>query len=81
MKTSEFWSALDTVFGEAFGRSLATDLYLPACGATAVEALERGSAPIDVWMALIDESGAGEEARWVHRMDVKERRLRYASHR
>ena len=73
MKTSEFWSALDAVFGETLGRSLASDLYLPAFGGTAVEALNRGVAPIEVWMSFVDESGASEDARWIHRMDPQER--------
>lgn len=77
MKTSEFWSALDTVFGPVLGRSLAADLYLPSCGGTAVEAINAGVAPDSVWEALVAESGAPPEARWVHRMDTAQRRTRY----
>lgn len=50
------------------------DLYLPACSGTAQDALERGVEPDDVWAALIEETGQSEEARWVHRIDPKQRR-------
>lgn len=77
MKTSEFWFAVETVFGSVLGRSLTADLYLPQLGATADEALVAGVAPDDVWVALVEESGAPQEARWVHRMDLKQRRAHY----
>ena len=40
MKHSEFWKAVETVHGSAYGRSLAQDLVVPGLGATCV----RGSA-------------------------------------
>ncbi len=52
---------------------MATDLYLPAVGGTAVEALGAGVDPEVVWSALVAETGAGEVARWIHRVDPKER--------
>lgn len=67
MTLSEFWDALETVFGPALGRSLVRDLHLPALGATAQEALDAGRPPDEVWAALVAETDAGEEARWVHR--------------
>lgn len=73
MNTSEFWHSLDAVFGSVLGRSLASDLYLPALGATATQAMEAGVDPDDVWAELVIESGAPEEARWFHRMDMKQR--------
>ncbi|WP_175953887.1 DUF3046 domain-containing protein [Schaalia sp. Marseille-Q2122] len=74
MKRSEFWQAVDAVYGPSLGRSLVVDLYLPACSGTAQEALDRGLEPDAVWAALIEETGQSEEARWVHRIDPKRRR-------
>lgn len=74
MKTSEFWLSLEAVFGHTLGHSLAQDLYLTAVGNTAVDALNAGVDPDRVWAELIAESGAPEQARWIHRMDARERR-------
>ena len=76
MKLSEFWNALETVYGPALGRSLVVDLYLPPIGATASEALGAGQDPDAVWAALVAETGRGEEARWVHRRDLRKDRRR-----
>ena len=73
MNKSEFWNALEQVFGTALGRSLAHDLHLSKLGETAEEALERGTKHDVIWHALIDETGMGEDARWVHRRAVKKR--------
>ncbi len=73
MKLSEFWNALDRVYGPVLGRSLAHDLYLPALGGTAEEALERGDKAERVWECLVTETGHGEEARWVHRRPTSRR--------
>ena len=73
MKNSEFWEAVDTVFGPALGRSYASDLYLAPLRATAADALEAGESPDVVWAALVDETGVGERARWIHRIDPRER--------
>ncbi|MDC4233051.1 DUF3046 domain-containing protein [Actinomyces sp. B33] len=73
MKLSEFWEAVDAVFGPVLGRSYVRDLYLPGLRSTAAEALAAGEAPDVVWGALVDETGAGQEARWVHRIDPRER--------
>lgn len=67
MKLSEFWDALEAVYGPALGRSLVVDLHLPEVGATAREALDAGVDPDTVWVALVEETGKGEEARWAHR--------------
>ncbi|MDO4243350.1 MAG: DUF3046 domain-containing protein [Actinomyces sp.] len=69
MRHSEFWHAVDEVFGPAYGRSLTQDLVLPALGSTCVEALEAGVAPGEVWHALCDETEVGDADRWVHRAD------------
>ncbi len=74
MKQSEFWDALEQVFGPALGHSLAQDLYLPRLKGTAQEALESGLTPDTVWEALVEESDAGEEARWVHRRPLRKNR-------
>ncbi len=74
MKASEFWEAVDAVYGPALGRSYVSDLHIPGIGGTCAEALERGSAPLEVWHALVEETGAGEQAKWFHRLDAKQRR-------
>lgn len=77
MKTSEFWNALEAVYGPSLGRSLVVDLYLPTLRSTSSRALESGVDPELVWAALVEETGAGEEARWVHRRDPKRPPLRH----
>ena len=42
VKHSEFWNAVEAVFGTAYGRSLAQDLVLPGLGVTCVQALDEG---------------------------------------
>ena len=74
MKHSEFWRAVDTVFGSAYGRSLARDLVLVGLGMTAEEALAAGERPVDVWNALCDDTDRSEADRWVYRVDARERR-------
>ena len=76
MKTSEFWNALEAVYGPSLGRSLVVDLHLPVLGSTASQALESGVDPERVWAALVEETGAGEEARWAHRRDPRKGALR-----
>ncbi len=71
MKRSEFFEALDLVYGESLGRSLVVDLLLPKLGMTAAQALERGDQPSAVWAALIEETGKSEKDRWAHRMERK----------
>lgn len=71
MKESEFWNALELAFGSTTGRSLATDLHLTAFDSTAVQALEAGMSVNDVWVSLIEESGADPKLRWVHRRPLR----------
>ena len=73
MKHSEFWKAVETVHGSAYGRSLAQDLVVPGLGATCVEALARGEAPRRVWDALCDETDVTEADRWAYRADPRRR--------
>ena len=52
MKLSEFWTNMDYEFGAGYARVLAGDLVLGSLGnMTALEALEAGVAPKDVWLA------------------------------
>ncbi len=49
----EFWQAVATEFGEAYGRVLTSDLVLSELGGrTPREALEAGVDPGEVWLAL-----------------------------
>ncbi|WP_103063667.1 DUF3046 domain-containing protein [Actinomyces qiguomingii] len=74
MKHSEFWRAVDTVFGAAYGRSLAQDLVLTSIGTTGVQALDNGVPPREVWNALCDETDRSDADRWVLRDDPRRRR-------
>lgn len=76
MKHSEFWRAVEDVFGPAHGRSLAQDLVLPGLGATCAQALAEGASPREVWHALCDETEVTEEDRWVFREDPRDRARR-----
>ena len=67
MKHSEFWKAVETVHGSAYGRSLAQALVVTGLGAPCVEALAAGVPPREVWHALCDETRVGEADRWVFR--------------
>lgn len=71
MNRSEFWKALEKVFGPALGHSIAQDLYLPRVGNTATAALAEGVPPMEVWKALAEETEMDEAARWVHRRPAK----------
>jgi hypothetical protein len=76
MRHSEFWQAMDAVFGRAYAKSLAADLVLGALGGrTAAEALDAGAEPRDVWNALCDAKDVSEAERWAH-LDVKRSRRR-----
>lgn len=74
MKHSEFWSAVETVYGSAYGGSLTRDLVLPGIGLTCAQALEAGMSPRHVWDLLCDETDASEADRWVYREDSRHRR-------
>ena len=73
MTLSEFWDALEHVYGSVLGRSLVSDLYIPDLQATPEQALKAGKKPDEVWDALILETDQSEEARWVHRKPKKRR--------
>ena len=50
MKHSEFWKAVETVYGSAYGSSLAQDLVVPGLKATCAEALETRVSDADRWV-------------------------------
>ena len=72
MKHSEFYEAVEATFGSALGRSYVSDLYLASLGATARDALAAGANPDEVWARLGEDTGR-EDARWIHRIDPRER--------
>lgn len=76
MLKSEFWNALDQIYGPALGRSLFQDLYLVPLKMSGREAMDAGVDVEVIWDALVDETGKGEEARWVHRRPKKKRSRR-----
>lgn len=57
MTRSDFWLAVEDVFGSAYGRSLCQDLFLPTLGASAEQALAGGDTPQQVWQELLRETG------------------------
>jgi hypothetical protein len=73
VRHSEFWQAMDEVFGADYARSLAADLTMGALGGrTALEALDAGIAPRQVWQSLCDAMEVPDQRRWAHR-DPKRR--------
>ncbi len=67
VKHSEFWDAVEVVFGSAYGRSLAQDLVLPELNVTCVQALDGGVMPERVWALLCDETERSDSERWIFR--------------
>ncbi|WP_315311853.1 DUF3046 domain-containing protein [Rothia dentocariosa] len=64
MKLSEFWTNMDYEFGAGYARVLAGDLVLGSLGnMTALEALETGVAPKDVWLAVCETQDIPEVRR------------------
>jgi hypothetical protein len=55
MRVSEFWRAVDTVFGDAYGAVVARDVVLEQLGGrSAADALAAGIDARTVWDALCD---------------------------
>ena len=69
MKRSEFDNALKAVFGQAFGASLLSDLYLPDLHATPAQALAQGKDPQQVWDFLLEQTDCDPDLRFIHRAD------------
>ena len=64
MKLSEFWANMDYEFGAGYARVLAGDLVLGSLGnMTALEALEAGVAPKDVWLSVCETQDIPEVRR------------------
>ena len=64
MKLSEFWTNMDYEFGAGSARVLAGDLVRGSLGTmTALEALEAGVAPKDVWLAVCETQDIPEVRR------------------
>ncbi|HEV7192042.1 MAG TPA: DUF3046 domain-containing protein [Jatrophihabitantaceae bacterium] len=55
MRLTEFWRRMDTRFGAAYARSVASDYRLPALGSTVDEALAAGVETKQVWQAVCAE--------------------------
>ena len=64
MRLSDFWRLMDDEFGEGYARSLARDHVLGALGnRTAMQALESGIGPREVWVALCDDMDVPQARR------------------
>jgi hypothetical protein len=64
MRMSEFWRLMDDEFGAAYARSLARDHVLGALGNhTPLEALESGTSPREVWLAICADMDVPMERR------------------
>ncbi|WP_309065273.1 DUF3046 domain-containing protein [Microbacterium sp.] len=73
MRRSEFLRAVDDEFGSR-ANALTHDLILGALGRTAVEALDAGVPPRDIWLALCEETDVPAERRYgVGRMEPRKR--------
>ncbi len=64
MRLSEFWSLMNDEFGASYAASLARDHALSALGSrTALEAIEAGDSPREIWFALCDDMDVPAERR------------------
>lgn len=63
MRRREFAIACAEEFGETYSGVLIRDHWLSVFGGTAAEALDRGVAARDVWLALCEDLGVPSE-RW-----------------
>jgi hypothetical protein len=73
---SEFWDAMDEVFGRTYAKSLASDLVISQLGGRTVEqALADGATPREAWDALSEAMELTEDQRWRYR-DEKPRKRR-----
>ena len=73
MRRSEFLRAVDDEFGGR-ANALTHDLILSALGKTALEALDAGVPPRDIWLALCDDADVPAERRYgVGRLEPRRR--------
>ncbi|MCS6563357.1 DUF3046 domain-containing protein [Curtobacterium flaccumfaciens] len=64
MRVSEFWRAVDQVFGEAYGSVVTRDVVLEGLGGrSAVDALAAGIEARRVWDALCDSQDVPMDRR------------------
>jgi hypothetical protein len=64
MRVSEFWRAVDQVFGEAYGSVVTRDVVLEGLGGrSAVDALSAGVDARRVWDALCDSQDVPMDRR------------------
>ncbi|WP_309067886.1 DUF3046 domain-containing protein [Microbacterium sp.] len=63
MRRSEFLRAVDDEFG-ARATTLLGDLVLPGIGRSALDALEAGIPPREIWLALCEETDVPVERRY-----------------
>jgi hypothetical protein len=67
MRISDFWRLMEDEFGAAYAHSLARDHVLGALdNRTALQGLESGTAPREVWRALCADMDVPAE-RWLGR--------------
>lgn len=65
VRNREFWQLVDEVFGEQYGKTLASDQYLTELdNMTAAQAIEVGVDPRIVWHALCDALDVPDHQRW-----------------
>ena len=65
MRVSEFWRAVDQVFGEAYGSVVTRDVVLEGLGGrSAVDALAAGVDARRVWDALCDSQDVPMDRRY-----------------
>ena len=75
MRHSRFWALAEDEFGAAYAHSLAGSTHIAALGGrTAVDALDAGIPPRDVWVALCEVMDVPEERR--HGLDKPPRTQR-----
>lgn len=74
VRLSDFWRLMDDEFGAGYSRTLASSLVLSAVGGvTAQEALAKGVAPRDVWLAICEMQDVPPERRLGRDQPIKEK--------
>ncbi|WP_182049208.1 DUF3046 domain-containing protein [Changpingibacter yushuensis] len=74
MRESEFWAAVDWVYPNGRGHSLAEDLVLSALGDVSPrEALDAGENPQRVWEAMCDAMDLPSSYYFINRVKPEDR--------
>ena len=64
MRHSAFWDLMTDEFGQDYARSVAADVHLtPLGGRSAAQALDAGTPPREVWLAVCDVMGVPPDRR------------------